>query len=158
MAVRDDPSQRDVLVLGQLEKRRDENDRAMWLAPVITMAAQAFLLQVLSDRSIPCGARLAVLLAGVMSTLAACWTVFRAHSREVLYSEAIRTHSEALDLVDVRPRSLPLDLTQEGGEWRKLDHWVIRAAHNDRWPSPYLGWALALMLFVIADVAVFCAV
>jgi hypothetical protein len=144
--------------LTQLEQRRGENDRAMWLAPVITMAAQAFLLQILSDPGIPRGARLAVLVAGVLATLAACWTVLRAHAREVLYSETIQARSTEFGLIDVRPGELPLRLTQDGGTVRKLDRWLIRIAHQDHWPIPYMGWALALFLFIVADLAVFLAV
>jgi hypothetical protein len=149
--------ERALVTLGQLEQRRSENDRAMWLAPVITMAAQAFLLQILSDRSVPLGARLAVLLAGAAATLAACWTLLRAHSREVLYSETIQLRSRELGLVDVRPGELPR-LTKDGGMARKLDHWLVRIAHQERWPIPYMGWALALLLFVAADLVVFLAV
>lgn len=129
--------ERALTTLGQLEQRRGENDRAMWLAPVITMAAQAFLLQILSDQSIPRGARLAVLVAGAVATLAACWTVLRGHAREVLYSETIHALSRKLGLDDVRPGNQ--ELTREGGAVRKLDHWLVRIATVTTGRSP--TWA-----------------
>jgi hypothetical protein len=150
--------QRDLITLGQLEQRRGENDRAMWLAPVITMAAQTFLLQVISDASVPGGARFAVLIAGVTATMAACWTVLRGHAREVHYSEAIWKYSQRLGLPDVRPNALGSGLTLSEGIWRRLDRWLVRGSSHRRWPIPYMAWELALFLFVLADLTVFLAV
>lgn len=129
----------------------------MWLAPVITMAAQAFLLQIISNQSLPHAARLWVLLAGVAATLAACWTVLRAHAREVQYSEEIWRRSKVLGLPDVRPSALKADLTLDDGGWRKLDRGLVRLASHQGWPTPYMAWTLALLLFVVADLVVFCA-
>lgn len=86
------------------------------------------------------------------------WTVLRAHSREVLYSEAIQEFSEAAGLVDVRPRKLSLRFTNDGGGVRKLDRWLVRVSHDDRLPHPYMGWGVALSLFIVADISVFIAV
>jgi hypothetical protein len=152
-----DLNQRDLFTFGQLEQRRGENDRAMWLAPVITMAAQAFLLQIISNQGVPCLARLSVLLAGIAATLAACWTVARAHAREVQYSEEIWRYSEALGLPDVRPSALKSDLTLDDGGWRRLDRWLVHHAKRQSWPIPYMAWTLALLLFVVADLVVFFA-
>jgi hypothetical protein len=82
------------ITIEQLELRREDSSRALWLAPVLTMAAQAFLLQVLSQGSICQGARAAVLVAGLLSTLAALWSLLRARSREVLFSEATASYSD----------------------------------------------------------------
>lgn len=149
---------RDLTKLNQLEQRRAENDRAMWLAPVITMAAQAFLLQILSDPGVPRGGRLAVLVAGATATLAASWTILRARSREVLYSEAI--HEQALDLGldDVRPSALVRPERLSGTTWRSLDRRLTLWADSERLPIAYMVWTVALICFAVADFVVFFAV
>jgi hypothetical protein len=38
-----------VVRIDHLERRRTGNDQAMWLAPVLTVTGQAFLLQVLAS-------------------------------------------------------------------------------------------------------------
>jgi hypothetical protein len=61
----------------------------MWQGPALTIAAQAFLLRVLTDRSIGCGARAVILTAGVLASLAAIASLLRLRAREVRYSEEI---------------------------------------------------------------------
>ena len=148
-------SQTDLATLQQLEQRRAENDRAMWLAPMLTMTAQAFLLQVLSG-DVPRLARGAVLAAGLAATFAALWTVLRGRSREVLYSETIAARLDELGMPDVRPEALRLSPQRKPG-WRKLDRILVSFAGRDIWPMPYICWAVALFLFAVADIAVFLA-
>jgi hypothetical protein len=50
--------------LGLLNHQRATSDAAMWQAPVIMIAAQAFLLQIVADERIDWWARLIVLVAG----------------------------------------------------------------------------------------------
>jgi hypothetical protein len=75
----------------------------MWQAPVIMIAAQAFLLQVLADDGIDLWARLIVLIAGVMAAFAAACTLLRGHAREVLFSEAVAVYLDRFGLPGVRP-------------------------------------------------------
>jgi hypothetical protein len=50
-----------------LERRRHAYDQAMWQAPALTIAGQAFLLRILADEG-SSGGRAVVLLAGVVET------------------------------------------------------------------------------------------
>jgi hypothetical protein len=152
------PGDRDQIKLKQLEQRRVNNDRAMWLAPVITMAAQAFLLQVISDPKVGFGGRFAVLTAGIAATLAAIWTIVRGRSREVLYSEAIQEQAVALGLDDVRPAALKRPPRLGGLSWQSLDRRLALAADSGRWPIAYMVWTIALLCFIVADLAMFFSV
>jgi hypothetical protein len=49
--------ERDAVLLDQLERRRHAHDQAQWQAPALTIAGQAFLLQVLADEGLDCVAR-----------------------------------------------------------------------------------------------------
>ena len=149
----------DRITIEQLERRRDDSANAMWLAPVLTMTAQAFLLQILSQAALNCFARGAVLVAGILATLAALWTLLRARSREVLFSEAIAGYLQEAGLPDVRPTALrgQLPTQQEEGLLRRLDQHLVRWADRRSLPPAYQVWMAALLAFIVADVAVFFA-
>jgi hypothetical protein len=91
--------ERDATFLAQLETRRAELAVAQWQAPGLTIAAQAFLLTVITNTAIPPTARAYVLAAGVVATFAAGMSLLRAHEREVRYSEA--SGSTAASLVSM---------------------------------------------------------
>jgi hypothetical protein len=76
-------------MLDHLDRRRLGIEQAMWQAPAPTVAAQAFLLFVLADRSVDPLARGFILVAGIMASAAALLSPIRQRSREVLYSDAI---------------------------------------------------------------------
>jgi hypothetical protein len=99
----------ELLTLERLERRRDETWQGLWLAPLLTIVAQGFLLIVLSDETVGWLARAAVLAAALAANLAAVWSVLRAHAREVQYSEAIDAEVAATadgDYADVRAAAL----------------------------------------------------
>jgi hypothetical protein len=144
------------ITIEQLERRRDDSAQVMWLAPVLTMAAQAFLLQILSRGTLGCVSRLAVLVAGVLATAGALWTLLRARSREVLYSETIASYLKDEGLPDVRPDSLRQHLPVGDKKClRRLDQHLVHWADSDRLPPAYMIWASALVAFMVADVAVY---
>ena len=95
--------------LERLEHRRGETWQGLWLAPLLTIVAQGFLLLVLADEGIGWLGRAAVLAAALGANLAAAWSVLRAHAREVQYSEAIDAELAATavgDYADVRAAAL----------------------------------------------------
>jgi hypothetical protein len=142
----------------QLESRREDSSRAHWLAPVLTMAAQAFLLQILSRGSLCQAARASVLAAGLLSTVAALWTLLRARSREVLYSEAIANYLQEAGLPDVRPDALRQHLAKkEERGFRRFDRYLVAWADDDHLPMAYFFWAVALIAFIVADFFVYIA-
>lgn len=99
----------ELLTLERLERRRTETWLGLWLAPLLTIVAQALLLGVLADERIGWLARAAVLLAALAGALSALWSVLRAHAREVQYSEAIDAELAATaerDYADIRPAAL----------------------------------------------------
>jgi hypothetical protein len=101
--------QPELLTLERLEHRRGETWQGLWLAPLLTIVAQAFLLIVLGDEAVGWLARAAVLAAALTANLAATWSVLRAHAREVQYSEAIDAELAATavgDYADVRAAAL----------------------------------------------------
>jgi hypothetical protein len=102
--------QPELLTLQRLERRRGETWQGLWLAPLLTIVAQGFLLIVLTDEGVGWLARAAVLAAALAANLAALWSVLRAHAREVQYSEAIDAELAATaigDYADVRAAALP---------------------------------------------------
>ena len=70
--------------LALLEGRRNSIEQSMWQAPTLTIAAQAFLLGVLTDSTISDRARLAILVAGIAACVAAILALIRLRSREIL--------------------------------------------------------------------------
>ena len=97
--------QPELLTLERLERRRGETWQGLWLAPLLTIVAQGFLLIVLGEEAVGWLARAAVLAAALVANLAAIWSVLRAHAREVQYSEAIDAELAATavgDYADVR--------------------------------------------------------
>lgn len=103
----DRPSE--LLTLERLERRRSETWLGLWLAPLLTILAQALLLGVLADERVGWLARAAVLAAALGAALAALWSLLRAHAREVQYSEAIDAELAATaerDYADIRPAAL----------------------------------------------------
>jgi hypothetical protein len=98
------------MTLQRLESRRGETWQGLWLAPLLTIAGQGFLLLALADESVGWLGRAAVLAAALSANLAAAWSVLRAHAREVQYSEAIDAELAATadgDYADVRAAALP---------------------------------------------------
>ena len=97
------------MTLERLEHRRGETWQGLWLAPLLTIVAQGFLLLVLAAEGVGWLARAAVLAAALAANLSAAWSVLRAHAREVQYSEAIDAELAATaesDYADVRAAAL----------------------------------------------------
>lgn len=147
------------ITLDQLEHRREDSSRAMWLAPGLTMAAQAFLLQVLANGDLSKQARSLVLVAAVVSTTAAFWSLARARAREVQYSEEIQKYVKELGLGPIRPSEIPQlgKLDKAEPLIARVERWAIVRVTAGRCPPAYMLWAFALAMFILADIAVFCA-
>jgi hypothetical protein len=137
-----------------LESRRSSADQGMWQAPTLTIAAQAFLLTVLTDSTVSGTARLWILVAGIAACVAAILSLVRLRFRETQFSEAIAAACDKAGLPDPRPFTLPRKLGEHKpgpgdravraiGAWQYL-------------PTIYLFWILALLLFVVADVIAYC--
>jgi hypothetical protein len=144
---------RDTVFLDHLESRRGELAVAGWQAPTLTMAAQAFLLTVLTDETVPTSARIVILAAGITATVAAILALLRLRSREELYSEALTEYGARLaGMRDTRPFELERKPVSSEYQRSKFHRWVMAAAGSTKWPSIHLTWSFALFLFVIADV------
>jgi hypothetical protein len=143
-------SKNDAVYLDHLERRRADFDRSMWQAPALTIAAQAFLLRVLTDRSVDGGARAVILAAGIAASVAAAASLLRLRAREVRYSEEIarllvKENDPWLREPEPKPKDGPKFLSET-----RLRKWA------GRWRLPvYLLWCLALLLFVAADAVAF---
>lgn len=131
--------ERDAAFLDFLERRRSSLADAMWQAPGLTVAAQAFLLQVLTDPSISDATRLAILFAGLAAVLASTASLLRLRVREVQFSEAFANRSAAIGLSDVRPDALPAPSRGRGLD--RFARWL-----GTSWPfrHVYLFWIIAL--------------
>jgi hypothetical protein len=136
-----------------LESRRSSADQGMWQAPTLTIAAQAFLLAVLTDETVSDSARLWILVAGIAACIAAILSLIRLRAREILFSDAIAHACDKAGLPDPRPFALPrkaaklkpglVDRAVRAiGDWRRL-------------PTVYLFWIIALVLFVVADLVAY---
>ena len=111
------------------------------------MVAQAFLLTVLTNEDIASYARLVILIAGVLATLAAVTSMLRLRAREEHYSEAIAFYARKYGIKDPRPFTLKRDKPANG---------LLRAANGWAWPPIHYSWTLALLAFVAADIVAFC--
>lgn len=146
--------EQELALLDHLERRRDGHAAAMWQAPGLTIAAQAFLLQVLANGGIPLGARLVVLAAGVSASLVAVYALYRMQYREVQYAEAF-AHFSADVIPDIRPAALPPRPERKpAGRYARFDAWALRQAARDGTPRGHFLWGVPLLLFALADVAV----
>lgn len=136
-----------------LESRRSSADQGMWQAPALTIAAQAFLLAVLTDASVSDRARFVILVAGIAACIAAVLSLIRLRAREILWSEAIADACNKAGLPDPRPFALPRKAAEhEPG----LGDRAVRAIGAwQHLPTVYLFWILALLLFVAADVVAY---
>jgi hypothetical protein len=139
--------------LGQLESRRSSIDQAMWQAPALTIAAQAFLLTVLTDSNVDDRARAWMLVAGVAACVAAILSLVRLRAREIEYSEAIAAACDKVGL----PAPWPFGLDRKPAEHKagRVDRAVRSLGAWQRLPTVYLFWIAALMLFVVADVVAY---
>lgn len=127
----------------------------MWQAPTLTIAAQAFLLIVLTDATVSDRARLLILVAGIAACVAAILSLIRLRAREILWSEGIADVCEKAGLPDPRP----FDLPRKAAEHKPgpVDRAVRAIGAWERLPTVYLFWILALLLFVVADVVAYCS-
>jgi hypothetical protein len=96
----DEELQRKLAFVNLLEGRRAAIEQSQWQAPTLTIAAQAFLLAVLTDDAVPKSARWVILAAGVLACLSAMLALIRLRAREVLYSEAVSAACDTADLSD----------------------------------------------------------
>ena len=145
-------------LIDHLERQRAINNQAMWLAPVLVVAGQAFLLQVLSDGELATSARLVVLIAGLLASGAALLTLLRGRGREIQYSEAIAHESDKVGLPDMRlPERLEGKRLVSPSRANRVDRRLAMAASHKSIPSAPLLWELTLVAFFVADLVVFCA-
>jgi hypothetical protein len=144
--------------LDHLERRRGELAVAQWQAPGLTIAAQAFLLQVLANTNIDPSARKWVLWAGIAASVAALVALLRLRQREVKYSDAIAFYGKRLGMRDPRPHRLregePLNLRDPFSLLDRILRWI---SGSRILPGIHLFWIAALILFILADIYVFRA-
>jgi hypothetical protein len=125
-----------------LEGRRLAYDSSMWQAPALTVAAQAFLLQVLTAPGVGWWVASFVAAAGIVASAAASLSLWQQRDREQTYSEAVAALSKELGLGD--PRRLALELER-------------RAERGRQWFTTLLGvrafwiWLGTLAAFMLAD-------
>jgi hypothetical protein len=122
-------------------------DQSMWQAPALTIAGQAFLLRVLTDGSVAVVARIVILAAGVIASLAAAVALLRLRSREVLYSESVSHWCARLGIRDPRPDGLQrLPLTDPTRRVERIDERLREWSGG--WKLPvYWWWIAALLVF-----------
>jgi hypothetical protein len=145
-------------LLPYLDRRAGANDAAMWVAPVVMLAAQAFLLQVLADDSIDWWARLFVLAGGAIATPAAIFTLVRGHTREVQYSEAVEFNLDRPGAL--RPWNLdevPAPDSDDEPRAVTFDRWVREGVKTRGWLHAAYWWSAALLFLMVADLLVFLA-
>ena len=147
-----------LLFLDHLEGRRQELATAMWQAPGLTIAAQAFLLIVLTDESVDERASKWILVAGLAAVVAAICALLRLRQREVLYSDAVAYWLDLLGAEDPRPSEL-----KRGGKLKSLPDQGFQIDRGFRWVAGlrffsaiHLYWAIVLGLFGVADVIAYC--
>lgn len=139
--------------LSLLESRRSSADQGMWQAPTLTIAAQAFLLAVLTDKTVSDTARLTILVAGIAACVAAILSLVRLRAREILFSEAIADACDKAGLPDPRPFALSRRPAEHTAG--PVDRAVRAVGASQRLPTVYLFWIFALLLFVVADMVAF---
>jgi hypothetical protein len=132
-------------------------DETAWQAPTLTIAAQAFLLTVLTDTTIDDTARFWILVAGVAGCVAAILSLIRLLARERLYSEAIGYAADKAKIPDPRPFELKTKPVSAGYESGPLDRAVRWLGTRRQFPAIYLFWVGALALFIVADIVAYCA-
>jgi hypothetical protein len=150
--------EREAVFVEHLERRRGELAAAQWQAPGLTIAAQAFLLQILSNDDVATRARWWILVAGVVATLAALFSLLRLRQREDMYSDAIAFYVGTILSKDPRPGDhLPAAKLPRKGFWAWV-HRGVRWVGGDRgYPGLQLWWGAALVLFIVADFVALCA-
>lgn len=92
--------------------------------------------------------------AGLAAVVAAGASLVRLRAREVLCSDAIAAEFHRQGLRDPRPDELERRPVTRVGGWHKFDRWIQTWGGGWRVPV-YLLWILALVLFGVADLAVF---
>jgi hypothetical protein len=150
-----------VVLSDHLKRRRNDSSQAMWLAPVLVITGQAFLLEVLS-RGGP--ARGWVLAVGIAACAAGVVTLGRGRAREMEYAEAIAHYWKEKGLPELRSGYLPRaePPTMERRQRSRSGWWPVEKLIGKfldlKWtPSAPLCWTVALVLFAVADFAMFCA-
>jgi hypothetical protein len=99
-----------------------------------------------------------ILVAGVVTCLAALGALLRLREREVRYSEAIAHYGEELPCIpDLRPDGLERKPLPRPGWAASLDRKLRALAGRSGWPAIHHVWVLALLLFAVADIVAFVA-
>jgi hypothetical protein len=149
---RDTESAREFMRL--LEGRRLAYEQAQWQAPTLTIAAQAFLLSVLSDSDVSAVARTFILVAGAWACLAAALALVRLRAREVQYSGAVSYYAcEEAGLLDPRPFDLKQRRAPPTHRPSRHDRLFRRLGSARVLSSAYVLWIYTLAAFVVADIA-----
>jgi hypothetical protein len=83
-------------LLQLLEQRRAAFEGAMWHVPALVVAAQAFLLQIITNDGVDYGAAVAVAAAGSAASITAGIALGIQHERERWFSEQVRAYANRL--------------------------------------------------------------
>lgn len=151
--------QRQATFLDHLERRRNSFDQFMWNAPALTIAAQAFLLGVLTDDAVARSIQRWVAIAGILASVAAIVSLLRLRAREFLYSTAIAHYCDAYGIPDPRPDALAKVVRDEQdtriGVWAWIDRQMRRVISSPVMFPVYWLWIVALAVFIAADVVAY---
>jgi hypothetical protein len=128
-----------------LEGRRLAADVQLWHGPTLVIAAQAFLLQVLTDPSLHVLTAVMVAVAGSFACVAAFVSIVQQGDRELTFSETVAAYSrDVLHLGDPRRHVLEAKLGQLDGVWPE---WLVRG----KVLKARRLWLLTLVALVVAD-------
>jgi len=120
-----------------LEQRRLAFDAMMWEVPALTVAGQAFLLQVVTSDTVGWTVALPVAIAGVIASAATGLSLWQQGAAERLHSEEVAELAEEVGIGD--PRRAAIVARRSG----RAESWRLRGRTL---------WYLTLAAFVVADV------
>lgn len=102
--------------LDLLEGRRLAIDASMWQAPTLTLVAQVFLLQVLTNGAVRWAVAISVAVAGVAASVTAMFALWQLHFREREFSKRVTHHASKLGISD--PTRRRRDCKLHALEWK----------------------------------------
>jgi hypothetical protein len=133
-------------IVEMLEGRRTALAAEMWQPPALTLAGQAFLLQVLANTDLDWWAALPIMLAGVVASVTVWVSLAQQRDREVTHGEEIANRmAKDLGWPELRRYELP---SAPERKWKRV--------HPQEWGTRKM-WMATMFLFGAADVAVFVA-
>jgi hypothetical protein len=134
-----------------LEGRRLALDESMWQVPALTVAGQAFLLQVLTDGAVGWDVAVPVMLAGATASAAAGLSLLQQWDREQLHSTIVADVAQDLDLGDPRRKALKPEVKKPPKRWSR---WWLSWLFE--WRALWF-WVSTMVVFLVADIVALVA-